>query len=153
MTVLICLAISLKTLGWLGDRIGHKNFLLIGMIYLALTYMLMGVLQLLNVMQHWPYVLLYAMVGIASCSGWPACLYVMICLIKMVSLKYPPKENGFKLCLWNGCSQFGDFVALTLGYLLVEIVKAKPQSLILTISGLILLMAAINWFFLDVPKS
>ncbi len=80
MTVLICLAISLKTLGWLGDRIGHLNFLLIGMIYLALMFMLMGVLQLVGVMQHWPYVLLYAMVGIASCSGWPTCLYVRICL-------------------------------------------------------------------------
>lgn len=69
-----------------------------------------------------------------------------------MSLYYPPKENGFKLCIWNGCSQFGDFVALGLGYFLVEVCHAKPQSLILTICGLLLVMIAVNWFFLVLPQ-
>lgn len=76
MIILICLSVSLKTLGWVGDKIGHKNFLLIGMSYLTLTFMLVGVLQIVGVSQHWVYVMLYAMVGIASCTGWPSCLSV-----------------------------------------------------------------------------
>lgn len=42
-------------------------------------------------------------------------------------------------------------MALALGYLLIEVCKAKPQSLILTMCGLIMFMIAINWFFLEVP--
>lgn len=79
MIILICLSVSLKTLGWIGEKIGHKNFLLIGMSYLTLSFMIVGILQLVGVSQHWVYIILYAMVGIASCTGWPSCLSVMIC--------------------------------------------------------------------------
>jgi sugar phosphate permease len=76
MIILICLAVSLKTLGWIGEKIGHKNFLLIGMSYLTMTFLLIGILQIVGINQHWVYILLYAMLGIASCTGWPSCLSV-----------------------------------------------------------------------------
>lgn len=83
MTVLICLAVSLKTLGWVGEKIGYKSFLLIGMSYLTLSFMLMGVLQLVGIKLHWVYILLYAMVGVASCTGWPSCLSVHQYLLRL----------------------------------------------------------------------
>jgi sugar phosphate permease len=46
MTVLICLAISLKTLGWIGEKIGYKLFLMLGMGYLAIVILIMSILQL-----------------------------------------------------------------------------------------------------------
>lgn len=39
-----------------------------------------------------------------------------------------------------------------LGYFLVEMCNAKPQSLILTICGLLLIMIAVDWFFLILPR-
>lgn len=68
-----------------------------------------------------------------------------------MSQYYPAKDHGLALCIWNGCSQFGDFLALTLGYLLVEVGKAKPQSLILTVCGLLMFMIGIDWVFLALP--
>jgi len=80
MITLICLSVSLKTMGWIGEKIGHKNFLLIGMSYLTLAFMLVGILQIIGISQHWVYILLYAMLGIASCTGWPSCLSVLMFL-------------------------------------------------------------------------
>jgi sugar phosphate permease len=52
MIILICLSMSIKTLGCIGERIGHKNFLLIGTSYLILTFMLIGILQIVGINQH-----------------------------------------------------------------------------------------------------
>lgn len=94
MIVLICLAVSLKTLGWIGEKIGYKNFLLIGMSYLTLSFMVMGILQFVGVKKHWVYIMLYAMVGVASCTGWPSCLSVLIAPLRLSLSTTPPRKTA-----------------------------------------------------------
>lgn len=44
LTVLISLAVSLKTIGWVGEKIGYKLFLLIGMAYLSVLCIIISIL-------------------------------------------------------------------------------------------------------------
>lgn len=80
LTILATLSISLKTLGWIGESIGHKRFLIMGMSFLAILLLCSGFLQKEEYTEKWMYVVVYGLVGLASCPGWPSCLSVMIVL-------------------------------------------------------------------------
>ena len=76
LTILISLAISLNTIGWIGEKIGYKLFLLIGVSYLSVLSIIVGIIILHDVTVHWAYIFMLCMSGIAMCSGWPSCLSV-----------------------------------------------------------------------------
>ena len=81
LTILISLAVSLKTIGWVGEKIGYKLFLLIGMGYLSILCIIISTLIIKGIAFHWVYIFLLCMTGISMCTGWPSCLSViaMIC--------------------------------------------------------------------------
>lgn len=57
-------------------------------------------------------------------------------------------ENSFLICIWNGCSQFGDLIAVFLGYVIVQWGGASHGYLILAIGVLLLLILIVNSIFL-----
>lgn len=76
MVCLLSLSINLKVFGWIGDRIGYKLFLLIGMITLTLSYLILSLFLLLEFQSGVIYVFILAFIGLFSCTGWPSCLSV-----------------------------------------------------------------------------
>ena len=76
MVCLLSLAVSLKLFGWIGDWIGYKLFLLVGMCCLTLAYLCTSLLLLADVNSWIVYVVMLSLVGLFSCPGWPSCLSV-----------------------------------------------------------------------------
>lgn len=76
MVVLIILAISLNLFGPMIEKLGAKAFLQKGLLFLAGIMGLIGLLLLGQVSWKLPYSILYPLVGIGSCVGWPACIFV-----------------------------------------------------------------------------
>ena len=76
MVCLLSLAVNLKVFGWIGDRIGYKLFLLIGMVTLTLTYLLISLFLLYEIKNAMIYVFMLGLIGLFSCTGWPSCLSV-----------------------------------------------------------------------------
>jgi len=76
MIVLLTLAISLNLLGPTIEKLGPKRFLLRGIFGLITILGMLGLLLIFKVSARWPYALLYPLVGVCSCVGWPACIFV-----------------------------------------------------------------------------
>jgi sugar phosphate permease len=76
MVVLIILAVSLNLFGPMIEKLGAKTFLQRGILFLAAIVGLIGLLLLAQVSSKLPYSILYPLVGLASCVGWPACIFV-----------------------------------------------------------------------------
>jgi sugar phosphate permease len=76
MVVLIILAVSLNLFGPMIEKLGAKAFLQKGLLFLAAVIGLIGLLLLGQVSSKWPYSVLYPLVGVGSCVGWPACIFV-----------------------------------------------------------------------------
>ena len=77
MIVLLLLAVSLNLFGPKIEEYGPKKFLIRGMIALCLILFLVSILLIEKVSAIWPYAIIYPLVGIFSCVGWPACLFVI----------------------------------------------------------------------------
>ena len=80
--VLIVLAISLNIFGPMIEKLGAKAFLMKGLIFLAVLLTLLGFLLLLEIENGWPYSIIYPLIGVGSCVGWPACIFVYIFLCR-----------------------------------------------------------------------
>jgi sugar phosphate permease len=76
MVVLLILAVSLNIFGPMIEKLGAKKYLMKGMLLLAVIMALIGLLLLGHVTYRLPYAILYPIVGIGSCVGWPACIFV-----------------------------------------------------------------------------
>jgi sugar phosphate permease len=76
MVVLIVLAISLNIFGPMIEQLGAKEFLMKGLVFLAVLLTLLGLLLLMEVENGWPYSIIYPLIGVGSCVGWPACIFV-----------------------------------------------------------------------------
>jgi MFS family permease len=76
MICLLSLAINLKVFGWIGDRIGYKLFLLIGMVTLTLTFLSLSLFLSFDIKNSVIYIIMFALIGLFSCTGWPSCLSV-----------------------------------------------------------------------------
>jgi sugar phosphate permease len=76
MVVLIILAVSLNLFGPMIEKLGAKAFLQKGLLFLAGVMTLIGLLLLGQVSSKLPYAILYPLVGVGSCVGWPACIFV-----------------------------------------------------------------------------
>ena len=75
MLVVLSLAVSLNIFGpSFASR--PKKHLMRGIILLAVVLVIIGILLYLEVASPVPYLLLYPLVGVASCVGWPTCIYV-----------------------------------------------------------------------------
>lgn len=77
MICLLSLAVSLKVFGWIGDKIGYKLFLLIGMITLTLAFLIISVFLLFEIKNVVIYIFMLGLLGVFSCPGWPSCLSVI----------------------------------------------------------------------------
>ena len=65
------------------------------------------------------YIIFYGLgIGIVSASGWPSCLYVISLTIQILSKRFD-RSNSTALSIWNGTSQFGDFVALFISDIII----------------------------------
>jgi sugar phosphate permease len=50
--------------------------------------------------------------------------------------------------VWNGCSQFGDFLALSVSYIIIEQADASPGIFLLTMAALLVGIFLLNKKFL-----
>ena len=84
-----------------------------------------------------------------------AILPVGICLVtQIVSRFYPPQENSFLICIWNGCSQFGDLLSVLLGYIIIVKGGRSQGYLILVVGILLAFTMFFNWIFLkETPET
>lgn len=77
MVVLIVLAISLNIFGPMIEKLGAKEFLMKGLVFLAVLLTLLGLLLLMEVENGLPYSIIYPLIGVGSCVGWPACIFIL----------------------------------------------------------------------------
>lgn len=76
MCVLVMLAVSLNVLGPRCVAYGPKKSLQRGIFGLCVIVLLLGIFLLAEITVKYPYAIIYPLVGILSCVGWPACIYV-----------------------------------------------------------------------------
>ncbi len=95
MVVLIVLAISLNIFGPMIEKLGAKAFLMKGLVFLAVLLTLLGFLLILEIENGWPYSIIYPLIGVGSCVGWPACIFVLI-VISRFSLNIFKKDWLFR---------------------------------------------------------
>jgi len=95
MVVLFTFAITLNLFGPRIEKYGPKKFLLRGMMGLTVIVVLLGILLCFTVTLSSPYAILYPLVGICSCVGWPACLFV-ICILLRFFLNIFKREWSFR---------------------------------------------------------
>ena len=76
MLVLLSLAVSLNLFGPKVVNNGPKEYLQKGMLAVSLVVLTIGLLLFFTVTREFLYAMIYPFVGIFSCVGWPACIYV-----------------------------------------------------------------------------
>ena len=77
MLVLVTLAISLVLLGPKIVRGGPSSYLRKGIMSISIVIAILGLCLLFNVTSRYLYLLIYPLVGLFSCVGWPSCIYVL----------------------------------------------------------------------------
>jgi sugar phosphate permease len=79
----------------------------------------------------------------------PAAFTYKVSMIKLLSQHFD-KRNSTALPIWNGCSQFGDFIALFISDIIVEGLNARASVTLLVLSAVMIIVVALNAIFL--PK-
>ncbi len=82
MCVLVMLALSLNILGPRCVSFGPKKSLQRGVLGLCVIVFLLGLFLLAEITVKYPYAIIYPLVGILSCVGWPTCIYVNRCILR-----------------------------------------------------------------------
>ena len=112
MLVKLTLAVTITFFGSKVEHYGAKKCLVTGMSLLTILTIFVAILLLNAVTSKIMYIILFGLgVGLLSATGWPSCLYVSLFLSQLLS-QYFDKKNSTSLPIWNGSTQFGDFLAL-----------------------------------------
>jgi hypothetical protein len=82
MLVLISLATSLVVLGPKIINHGPIKLLDFSMICLSIVLGVLGFILIVDITTGFPYIVVYLLVGLCLCVGWPSCIYVDLLIVR-----------------------------------------------------------------------